>query len=192
MPRFQKNQGYSAISDIANIRLFRLNLAPYATRNPECLAMTPLSSRHSLPTATEIASARESSRTLAAYLQASAETQQIEIFDAKGTPHPVHVPVSALHLLLDALAEIGEGNAVRIISVHAELTTQEAADALNVSRPFLVQLLERGELPFHKIGTHRRIRYQDVIAYKERIDTERRKALDALAEQAQMLNMGYE
>lgn len=154
--------------------------------------MTSRPSSYSLPTASEIASARESSRTLAAHLQASGETQQIEIFDAKGAAHPVHVPVSALHLLLDALAEIGEGNAVRIISIHAELTTQEAADVLNVSRPFLVQLLERGEVPFHKIGTHRRIRYQDVIAYKEGIDTERRKALDALTEQAQMLNMGHE
>ncbi len=154
--------------------------------------MTPLSTRHSLPTATEIASARESSRALSKYVQSSAETQQIGIFDAKGAAHPIHVPISALHLLLEALTEIGEGNAVSIISIHAELTTQEAADVLNVSRPFLVNLLERGELPFHKIGTHRRIRYQDVIAYKERIDTKRRKALDDLAEQAQALNMGYE
>ncbi len=154
--------------------------------------MTTLSTRHSLPTAKEIASARESSRALSAYVQANAETQQIGIFDANGVAHPVHVPASALHLLLDVLTEISAGNAVSIISVHAELTTQEAADVLNVSRPFLVQLLERGEVPFHKIGTHRRIRYQDVIAYKERIDTERRKTLDALAEQAQALNMGYE
>jgi len=144
-----------------------------------------------LPTAEEVAIARESSRTLSAYLQTTAETQQIEITDDKGDSHPVRVPMSALRLLVDVLTEIGDGNAVSIIPIHAELTSQEAADVLNVSRPFLVQLLERGEIPFHKTGTHRRVRFQDVIAYKERIDAERSKALDALSEQAQTLRMGY-
>ena len=91
--------------------------------------------------------------------------------------------MSALRLLVDVLTEIGEGNAVSLIPIHAELTTQDAADVLNVSRPFLVQLLERGEIPLHKIGTHRRVRYQDVIAYMERIDAERNKTLDALTAQ---------
>lgn len=154
--------------------------------------MTTFSPARPLPSAKEVALARESGRALSAYLQTRADTQQIEIFDDKGAAHPVCVPVSALRLLVDVLTEIGEGNAVSIIPIHAELTTQEAADVLNVSRPFLVQLLERGEIPFHKIGTHRRVRYQDVIAYKERIDTDRNKALDALAEQAQALKMGYE
>lgn len=154
--------------------------------------MTALSPTHSLPSAEEVAIARESGRALSAYLQTRAEIQQIEIFDEKGKAHPVSVPVSALRLLVDVLTEIGEGNAVSIIPIHAELTTQDAADVLNVSRPFLVQLLERGEIPFHKIGTHRRIRYQDVITYKERIDLERNKVLDALAEQGQILKMGYE
>lgn len=71
------------------------------------------------------------------------------------------------------------------------MTTQEAADVVNVSRPFLVQLLEKGDMPFHKIGTHRRVRYQDVIAYKKRIDAERRTAQDELAVLAQELGMRY-
>ncbi len=89
----------------------------------------------------------------------SAEIQQIEIFDDAGAAHPLRVPVSALRLLVEVLAEIGGGNAVSIIPIHAELTTQDAADVPKVSRPFMIQLLERGETPFHKIGTHRRLRY---------------------------------
>jgi excisionase family DNA binding protein len=144
-----------------------------------------------LPSAEDIALARESSRVLSTVLQTRAETQQIDFHDDKGAVRSVTLPTSALRLLLDVLTEIGQGNAVTLIPIHAELTTQEAADFLNVSRPFLVQLLEKGEIPFHKIGTHRRVRYQDVIAYKNRIDAERRKALDELAAQGQALGMGY-
>ena len=144
-----------------------------------------------LPSAEDIALARESGRALSAVLQTCSETQQIDFRDGKGAVRGVSIPTSALRLLLEVLTEIGRGNAVSIIPIHAELTTQEAADVLNVSRPFLVQLLEKGDIPFHKIGTHRRVCYQDVIAYKKRIDTERRKALDELAGQAQELGMGY-
>ena len=144
-----------------------------------------------LPSEEDIALARESGRALSTVLQTRAETQQIDFHDDKGAVRAVRIPTSALRLLLEVLTEIGQGNAVSIIPIHAELTTQEAADVLNVSRPFLVQLLERGDMPFHKIGTHRRVRYQDEIDYKNRIDAERRKALDELAAQAQELGMGY-
>lgn len=146
---------------------------------------------HSLPSEAEIALARESGRALSAVLQTRADTQQIDLHDDQGAVRAVRMPTSALRLLLDVLTEIGQGNAVSVIPIHAELTTQEAADVLNVSRPFLVQLLEKGEMPFHKTGTHRRVRYQDVMAYQKRIDTERRRALDDLAAQAQALGMGY-
>jgi excisionase family DNA binding protein len=154
--------------------------------------MTTKSAARPFPTTEEVALARESLRALSAHRQTRSETQRIEIVDGEGAAHMVRLPVSAMRLLVDALAEIGAGNAVHIVPIHAEMTTQDAADVLNVSRPFLVQLLERGEIPFHKTGSHRRVRYHDVIAYKERIDAAREKALDALAEQAQELGMGYE
>jgi len=144
-----------------------------------------------LPTQEEIALARESGRVLSSVLKSRAKAQQIDLRDSKGAVRTLSVPAAAMRLLLNALTEIGQGNAVSITPIHAELTTQEAADVLNVSRPYLVQLLEKGEIPFHKIGTHRRVRHQDVIDYKNRIDAERRKALNELAAQAQELNMGY-
>jgi excisionase family DNA binding protein len=145
----------------------------------------------SLPSEDDIALARESGRVLSTVLLTRSQHQQIDFHDDKGAVRAVRVPTAALRLLLDVLTEIGRGNAVSIIPIHAELTTQEAADVLNVSRPFLVQLLEQAEMPFHKVGTHRRVRYQDVMAYKNRIDTERRKVLDALTAEAQELGMGY-
>jgi excisionase family DNA binding protein len=158
--------------------------------------MSRLSKGISLPTEQEVATARDSapliSKALAKAMVMNSDTQQIDIIDEQGTAHSVRVPVSAIRLLVDVLNEIGQGHAVSIIPIHAELTTQEAAEVLNVSRPFVVQLLERGEIPYHKIGTHRRIRYQDVTAFKERIDLQRRKALDDLAEEGQRLKMGYE
>jgi excisionase family DNA binding protein len=145
----------------------------------------------SLPSEEDVALAREAGRVLSTVLQTRADTQQIDFHDEKGAERTVRMPTSVLRLLLEVLTEIGRGNAVQIFPIHAELTTQEAADVLNVSRPFLVQLLERGDMPFHKIGTHRRVKYLDVVAYKSRVDGERRKALEELAAQAQELGMGY-
>ena len=147
---------------------------------------------YTLPSTEEVAIARESGRFHSACLHNRADYHNIELLEDAGVSHPVHLPHTAIRLLVDVLTEIGKGNAVSVIPIHAELTTQEAADVLNVSRPFLVQLLERGEIPFHRTGTHRRVRYADVMAYKSQIDAERQQALDALAEQAQALGMGYE
>jgi excisionase family DNA binding protein len=153
--------------------------------------MTTLFPTHSLPTAEEVAIARESGRALSAFLQTRAETQQIEIFDDKGASHPVRVPVSALRLLVDVLTEIGEGNAVSIIPIHAELTTQQAAEILNVSRPFLIEQLEKGSIPYRKVGTHRRVLFKDLMEYKRTMDRNRLNALDELSAVDQELGLGY-
>lgn len=145
-----------------------------------------------LPVEREVAAAVESQRALAAYLSTQFETQRIQIFDEKNRAHQVELPTSALRLLVDILAELAEGNAVRVVPIHAELTTQEAADMLNVSRPHLVKLLESGALPFHKAGKHRRIRFADLMAFKAERDRTSTEAMEELARQAQELQLGYE
>jgi len=105
--------------------------------------------------------------------------------------HDLILPRQALTLLRDLLAEMAQGNAVTVVPTHAEMTTQEAANILNVSRPHLVKLLEEEIIPFTLTGTHRRVRYQDIMAYKIQRDEECRTALDELANQAQEYDMGY-
>ena len=141
-----------------------------------------------LPTESETRMAGESSRLLAACI-GHGEAARLRVIN--GGQDVIEVPVSALKMLVEILDEMAQGNAVSIVPIHAELTTQEAADFLNVSRPYLVGLLESGLLPFHKVGTHRRVRFKDLMAYREKSQNARRNALDALTKQAQELGMGY-
>lgn len=137
------------------------------------------------PTDQETRLARESSRQLVPFVRHDLRVHIPE------TNEEITLPAPAVRLLVDLLSEMAEGNAVTLIPVHAELTTQQAADLLGVSRPFLVKQLEENRLPFRKVGTHRRILYQDLMIYKYEIDEKRLETLEQLAAQAQELDMGY-
>ena len=145
-----------------------------------------------LPDEKEIAAAAASSRQLAAFLTSKLETQRIELVDESQQREVVELPTFALRLLGEILSELALGNAVKVVPIHAELTTQKGADMLNVSRPHLVKLLDNGVLPHTKTGRHRRIKFTDLMAYKEQRDRTSRDAMDELAAQAQALGMGYE
>ena len=141
------------------------------------------------PTESETRLAKESSRLLAPVLGDQSEFQ-VQVIGEHLSETTLAIPATAMRLLARILAEMAQGHAVSLLPLHAELTTQEAADLLGVSRPYLVQLLERREIPFHKVGTHRRVQLRDVAAYKQRVDAARRATLEALAAYDQEL--GFE
>ncbi|AVJ24436.1 excisionase family DNA-binding protein [Pseudomonas sp. PA-7-1E] len=145
-----------------------------------------------LPLEKEVEAAVQGQRELASLLSTKFETQRIDIFDKEDKPHRLVLPTSALRLLVDILGELALGNAVKVVPVHAELTSQEAADLLNVSRPHLVKMLEDGAIPFTKTGRHRRVRFSDLMAFKQRRDEQSQEAMEALVQQAQELGMGYD
>ncbi len=96
-----------------------------------------------------------------------------------------------VELIFRTLVHIANGDAVTLVPFHAELTTQEAANFLNVSRPYLIQLLEKGMIPFRRVGRHRRILFEDIVKYKGKSKEKSRNALQELTEEAQDLDLGY-
>lgn len=103
----------------------------------------------------------------------------------------VAVPLEAFQLFMAILGQMANGNAVTLVPIHAELTTQEAADLLNVSRPHLIQLLEAGKIPSRKVGAHRRVRAEDVLRFRAQGERRRKAVLDELAAEAQKHGLGY-
>jgi excisionase family DNA binding protein len=141
------------------------------------------------PTRADSALAKKSGERLAAHLEHS-RGLRLELKTGRKREELV-LPPSVLRLLVRLLNEMGQGNAVTLTPVRAELTTQQAADLLNVSRPHLVKLLDEGAIPSRKVGTHRRVELKALLVYKKEFQARRHAALDELQELSQELDMGY-
>jgi excisionase family DNA binding protein len=143
------------------------------------------------PSADEVQIAQKTSRRLAKFLVRKRNKPFRLRVEPDNQAEEVVIPASAFRLLIEILTHMAKGNAVTLIPVHAELTTQQAADLLNVSRPFLIEQLQKGAIPYRKVGTHRRVLFKDLMDYKQGMDQHRLKALEELSAQAQELGMGY-
>jgi excisionase family DNA binding protein len=144
-----------------------------------------------LPSAEEIALAKLGSQELSAVIESSGEAQLINVVDKEGNTHEVTVPASALKMMIEVLTQLGEGNSVSITPVHAELTTQEGADMLNMSRPTFIKLLNAGDIPYTRTGNRRKVPFVSVMEYKQSLENQRLDALAQLSELDQDMNMGY-
>ena len=135
--------------------------------------------RSPLPSRVDQDAAGQLRRILAGRVEQGRE-QRLKLLLDDGADAEVVLLPSLAGLLLEVLRPISDGDAVTLVPVGKMLTTQEAADILNVSRPFLISLLERREIAYVLVGRHRRIKADDLFAYKERRDNERAVALDEL------------
>jgi len=153
--------------------------------------MTPLV-EYTRPSPDVAAEAAEAARSLAPLLRKKkGAPQHITVVAQSDRETRVTVPRAAFELFVRILGEMANGNAVAIVPVHAELTTQQAADLLNVSRPFMVKLLEGGKIPCRMVGTRRRVRFEDLVRYKQQDEGERQTLVDELTAEAQRLGLDY-
>lgn len=138
------------------------------------LALTPVQ-----PDESDVSTAVEALPHIKSYLAEHADSV-IRLVVADDPEQTLVVPRSAVELLARVLAHMAAGQGVSVVPAHAELTTQQAAELLNVSRPFLIGLLDAGEIEYRKVGKHRRIKAQSLMAYMARDDQDRREAADEL------------
>jgi excisionase family DNA binding protein len=133
-----------------------------------------------LPSQSERDAANQLRQVLAAHAS-SGDNNRLRIIESSGDPTEIVLTPALSELLMDLLRHIGKGDAVTLVPVTQMLTTQQAADILNVSRPYFVGLLEKGEIEYGLVGRHRRVKTEDLIEYKNARDSERASAMDKLA-----------
>ncbi|TCC59386.1 DNA-binding protein [Kribbella pittospori] len=134
------------------------------------------------PDAAEVRTADIAMRRVKRYLADHAEERDIRVAVGGDPDDTLSVPRSAMELLARVLAHMAAGQAVSVVPAHAELTTQQAANLLNVSRPFLIGLLDSGLIEYRRVGKHRRVRADSLLNYKRNDDQDRREAADELTE----------
>ncbi len=150
--------------------------------------MPPVPNEPTIPTAAEALLAREVSHALE-QRHATEHTLSLLVTAAENEATTLELPHSAASLLVEILKQMAEGNAVRVLPVEPEITTQQAANLLCVSRPYLVGMIEKGELPARMVGNQRRLPLKDVLAYRLENQAKRRAALDELSALDQELGL---
>lgn len=141
------------------------------------------------PSPADTAFARESARLLAPSLASTNGTVRLRVEDPNTSNESVVVPTVAFKLLVKILNEMGDGNTVRVVAGHTELTTGDISEMLNVSRPYVIKLLDEGQIPSHRVGTHRRARLKDVLDYRDEHYTARKAILDHMSSIDQELGL---
>ena len=146
-------------------------------------ARTATGAAFAIPSDHDAALADRAGRTLDALVDG---TQPVS---ARFGAETVDIPTPALSLLREILDHMAHGKGVAVTPLHAELTTREAANLLQVSRTHLVQLLDEARIPCRKVGSHRRVRVEDILAYRRETESRRREALDELTARDQELGL---
>ena len=169
------------ISDIANV---------FAWSYRFCMAKHASLRDLTLPDEASAAAASEALEALVAFLRSHPTPSARLALVAEGDERAeVVVPTEVFGLLIDMLEHLSRGDAVTVAPVHAELTTQQAADLLNVSRPYLIKLLEDGRIPYRRVGNRRKVRLLDVVAYRQHDEQRRHAALDEMTREAEEMGL---
>ena len=134
---------------------------------------------------------KDAEKALTALLPLLRKRSKVVHVQAAGNATPIAVPREALAIMIEVLRQMSNGGASALVPMDEELTTQQAADMLHVSRPFVIGLLDSGVIPSRKVGKHRRVKALDLVMYKQADELTRKTRLDELTAEAQRLGLGY-